>query len=233
VSTWIALIILAYLCGSIPFGLLLARARGIDIRQHGSGNIGATNVGRVLGSKLGTICFALDLLKGFAPTLAAGLVIGLVHNSLAVQPIKAIHAWLWMAVMASAVLGHIYSPWLGFRGGKGVATGLGAMLGVFPYLTIPALAALSVWLVAAAIWRYVSLASCLAAVALPFLVLLWGGVISEVWEKWRLQPGFWPFVAVTAVLAVLVIVKHRGNIQRLIAGTENRMGAHSASPSAR
>ena len=138
---WAAAIPIGFLIGSIPFGFIIGRIKGIDVREHGSGNIGATNVGRVLGRRLGAICFALDLFKGLAPTLGAGLAAGVVGG----YGIGSADAWWWLAVMVSPVLGHMYSPWIGFRGGKGVATGLGALLGVAPILTGPALGALAVW----------------------------------------------------------------------------------------
>lgn len=219
---WLLLIPLAFLCGSIPFGLLIARSRAIDIRTHGSGNIGATNVWRVLGRGPGLTCFILDVLKGFIPTLAAGLWTGLIS----MHTIAPRDAWLWVAVMAAAILGHMFTPFAGFKGGKGVATALGAMLGMYPYLTLPALALLAVWILAAAIWRYVSLASCIAAAALPALVYGFA---------WRAgdptAPGIIPFYLVTASIGALVIVRHRANIKRLLSGTENRIGRPTTRPS--
>jgi acyl phosphate:glycerol-3-phosphate acyltransferase len=204
------------MCGSIPVGVLIARSRGIDIRQHGSGNIGATNVARVLGARLGLLCLGLDVLKGFAPTFMAGLVGGLVQASIVARPITTVQACWWLGVVGACVLGHMFSPFLRFRGGKGVATGLGAMLGVWPYLALPAFGALIVWIATAAVWRYVSFASCLAAISLP----LWIWVFSFVSGS----EGIAPFYLFTSVLMVLVVIKHRGNIRRLIAGTENRLG---------
>lgn len=215
---WPAFIALGLACGSIPFGLLIARSRGLDIRKHGSGNIGATNVARILGPRLGLLCFALDGLKGFIPTFAAGLAAGVVHPSITAQPISVDQSWWWLAVLAACILGHMFSPFVSFRGGKGVATSFGAMLGLWPYLALPALGALTVWLIAATISRYVSLASCLAAISLP----LWVFVGS------RLARGaatdLTPFYIVTLGMGLLVVFKHRGNIRRLIAGTENRLG---------
>lgn len=212
---WLWLMLASFLCGSIPTGLVLGRLGGVDIRKHGSGNIGATNVWRVLGPKFGLPCFLLDVAKGFAPTILAGMRMSLVP---AAEPITAADAWPWLAVMACAVLGHMFTPWAGFRGGKGVATGLGAMLGVYPYLAIAAVGAFAVWVVCAAVWRYVSLASCIAAATLP----------AWVWAGARLgSPGsgdLAPFYVVTGLLGVLVIVRHRSNIARLIRGTENRIG---------
>jgi glycerol-3-phosphate acyltransferase PlsY len=226
---WTTLIILSFLCGSLPCGVLIARSRGINIREHGSGNVGATNVWRVLGHRWGLLCFAVDVLKGFIPTLGAGLIMQLVFFRTDAGIVSPKESWWWLAVMAAAVLGHIYSPWIGFRGGKGVATGLGAMLGLFPYLTVPAVAAFAVWGIVVAAWRYVSLASCAAAVALPVLVYAWG--IALVNLNTRLNPqsepahraGIWPLVIVTGAMGLLVVYKHRGNIRRLIAGKESRM----------
>ena len=171
---WLILISLAFVCGSVPFGLLIARARGIDIRKHGSGNIGATNVWRVMGRGPGLLCFVLDVLKGLVPVLIAGWWMGLLGG----HQIAPRQAWLWLAVMAAPILGHMFTPFAGFKGGKGVATGLGAMLGLYPYLTFPALGVFAVWIAAAAVWRYVSLASCVAALSLPALVFAFAGKLS-------------------------------------------------------
>ena len=218
---WPVFILIAAACGSIPFGLLIARSRGIDIRRHGSGNIGATNVGRVLGLKLGLLCFGLDVLKGFAPTFAAGYLMDVLHPSLVGEPIGAIDAWGWLGVVVCAVLGHMFSPFIGFRGGKGVATGLGAMLGLWPYLTLPAIGALVLWIVAAAIWRYVSLASCIAALSLPLWVFLGSRLAAE---RTGRAPDVLPFYVVTGAMGLLVVYRHRANIRRLLSGTENRLG---------
>ncbi len=134
--TWAALLALAFLAGSIPFGLLIAKSKGVDIRAHGSGNIGATNVGRVLGKRFGFACFFLDALKGALPVVIAGLVVGLWGRPL--EGIASADAWLWLAVGMLALLGHMFSPWIGFKGGKGVATGFGAMVAMWTPLTLPA-----------------------------------------------------------------------------------------------
>lgn len=216
-----AFIALAFLLGSIPTGLLLARAKGIDIRAAGSGNIGATNVGRILGRRLGLLCLVLDLLKGFAPTLAFGLASGLAGRF---NP-EAREALLYLAVAAAAILGHVFSPWLRFKGGKGVATGLGAMLAVFPVLSIAVGVAAVAWALALWRWRYVSLASILAAftippnVALVFSIraLAAGSPIPAALE------ASLPVVLGTIALAGLVVWTHRANIARLRAGNENRL----------
>jgi acyl phosphate:glycerol-3-phosphate acyltransferase len=223
VMTEVLLVLAAALSGSIPFGYLIGRARGIDIRQHGSKNIGATNVGRVLGRPLGVACFVLDLAKGLLPTLGAGWVLGVLGD---VSPdVRA--GWWWMGVMAGCVLGHMFSPWVGFKGGKGVATGFGALLGIFPVLTVPAVVVLFVWLMSVKITRYVGLSSCVAAVALPVsvgllpVVLGWG--VGED-GRWVL----WPQLVVGLVLASLVVYRHRGNLARTWAGTEFRVGEKRA-----
>ena len=223
----LSLVVLAFLCGSVPFGLLIGRAKGIDIRQHGSGNIGASNVGRVLGKRYFFLCFALDFLKGFVPTLAGGMVLGAVGRESA----DTRTAVVWLSIMVAAVLGHVFSPWLKFKGGKGVATGLGAMMGVFPVFTIPALGVFVVWLIALAIWRYISVSSILAGVLLPvFVAVSWWLMDSPALDgvfggerAVRFEDGY-PYMAVAVMLAGLVVWTHRGNIRRLRAGTEMKVG---------
>jgi glycerol-3-phosphate acyltransferase PlsY len=223
---WPTAAAIAFLCGSIPFGLLIARAKGIDIRKHGSGNIGATNVGRVLGRRYFFLCFALDFLKGFLPTLVAGILAG-IAGSLEIHPTD---SWRWLAVMVAAVLGHIFSPWLKFKGGKGVATSLGALLAVFPHLTLPASSAFLVWLITLAITRYISASSIAAGISLPIFVTLWWYANTHsdwLGEQRAILADFsdgWPYIIVSTILGALVIYTHRSNIKRLVAGTENRVG---------
>jgi len=212
-NVWVVAIPVGFLIGSIPFGFIIARLKGVDIRKHGSGNIGATNVGRVLGKKLGGICFVLDVLKGLLPTVGVGLAAGVI-GSFEIAPRE---AWLWLAAMTAPVFGHMFSPWIGFKGGKGVATGLGSLVGVFPILTYPALGAVVVWLVVTGVSRYVSLASCVAALAIPALVAVEFAVLG------RMESGV-PFLAATGAIALLVIVKHRTNLARLIRGEERKIG---------
>ena len=208
---------LAFLLGSVPSGLLIARAKGINIREHGSGNIGATNVWRTLGKGSGLLCFGLDLLKGLVPTLGAGLAAGVIGRPSVPSP----EAWLWLAAAAAAILGHMYSPWIGFKGGKGVATGFGALLGIYPLLTGPALGAFAAWVVIAKASRYVSLASCIAALSLPFWLGLTIHTLSNAPDR---HAGALPFYVVTGLLAAVVLLRHRTNLGRLIRGTENRIG---------
>ncbi|MBL0922355.1 MAG: glycerol-3-phosphate 1-O-acyltransferase PlsY [Phycisphaerales bacterium] len=221
----------AYLVGSIPFGLILGLMRGVDIRAHGSGNIGATNAMRVLGRKLGALCFALDVLKGALPVALGGMWMGL----FGVADVAAREAWMWMGVAAAAVAGHMFSPWIGFKGGKGVATGFGAMVGMWPHTTWPALLALAVFALSARLTRYVGISSCFAALSLPAWVALarFSGVVGDIGAGGRLanvERG-WAHIAATALLGAVVIWKHRGNIRRTLGGTERRIGERITSAS--
>jgi glycerol-3-phosphate acyltransferase PlsY len=219
---WVLCIGGAYILGSIPFGYLLGRARGIDIRQHGSKNVGATNVGRVLGRRLGLMCFMLDMAKGAVPVIAAGVINELITKK--IDSISAQQMWLWLAVACAAVLGHMHSLFLGLRGGKGVATGFGAMLAMWPLLTFPALGAMVVWYGVLRLTRYVSVASMIASLSLPLAYLVralppdatdieFSQTVARV-----LQTS--PPLIVTTVLALLIVFKHRTNIARLRRGEE-------------
>lgn len=210
-----------YLVGSIPVGLLIGLSRGIDIRQHGSGNIGATNTGRVLGRRFGLLCFALDMLKGLLPTLISGWALGALGR-LDLPPEQ---AFTFLAVAATPMLGHIFPIWLRFKGGKGIAAGLGVMLGVFPILTAAAAAAFVVWLAGIKVLRMVGISSVLAALSMPVSVALFGLLAHR---QDRAAGPFWPYIAVTAALALLVVWTHRGNIRRTLAGTEPRIGQPKA-----
>lgn len=207
-----------YLCGSIPFGLLIGKLKGVDLRKVGSGNIGATNAGRVLGKKYGLLCFALDLLKGAAPVAGAGAWFGLLGHADA--PVVSI--WLWLGVAVAAVIGHIAPVWLGFKGGKGVATSLGVLLGIWPFLTVPAVFAGLTWLLFTSVFRYVSLASVIAAAVLPGY--LWLTSVAMGWRADRVAP----LLIVSGAMGLLVIVRHRGNLVRLWRGTEPRVGMKRA-----
>ncbi|MCG3179493.1 MAG: Glycerol-3-phosphate acyltransferase [Phycisphaerae bacterium] len=205
-----------YLVGSVPFGFLAGRLRGVDIRTRGSGNVGATNVWRVMGRRWGIGVFAADVLKGLLPVLAAGVY--LKHQGVIRPP--TMHA-VWLMTALAAILGHVYCAWLGFKGGKGVATSLGVVLGVWPYYTLAGLVALGVWILVTWASRYVSLGSICASVAFPAALL----VISQSsrGEHWALS-SIWPLLAFGLLMPLLVIWRHRGNIRRLLSGTENRFG---------
>jgi len=202
-------IIAAYLLGSIPFGLLIAKAHGKDLRSIGSGNTGATNVSRALGRKWAYFCFILDVLKGLIPMLATMLI---------AKPDSVLTLWLWLAVGCAAIMGHIFPIYVKFKGGKGVATSFGVALGLWPYYTICVLFAAGVWVVFVLIWRYVSLASIAASVTFPLALIL--AIILT--PDWKLG-GLWPVLITSVAIPVMVIIRHRENIKRLLAGTESKI----------
>jgi len=207
---FVILIIGAYLLGSIPFGIIIAKAHGKDLRSIGSGNIGATNLARALGKKWAYFCFVLDAGKGLVPMLAAGRLIYTTPD-----------IWrliLTLAVGCAAVLGHIFPVYINFKGGKGVATGFGVAVGFWPYFTICAAAALVVWVVVAFRWRYISLASIIASVFFP-VTLAFAIALTPGWSYAEL----WPLLIVAAAIPAIVIIRHRENIKRLTAGTENKI----------
>jgi glycerol-3-phosphate acyltransferase PlsY len=189
--------VFSYFLGSIPTGFLWGKARGIDIRTVGSGNIGATNVMRALGKGPGIAVLLIDALKGFAPVWLAPRFFPDVDRNV-----------LQIICCVSVIAGHNWTCWLKFKGGKGVATSAGALLAFVP---VPLLCSLGVWLVVFAIWRYVSLASICAAVAVPIAA----------WLIMKDQT----LTVFTAIIGVVAIYKHKSNIQRLLAGTESRVGA--------
>jgi len=206
----------AYLLGSVPFGLLIAKAHGKDLRSIGSGNIGATNVSRARGRKWACFCFVLDVFKGLIPMLVTMfLVAGISTNSTSERVVL---LWLWLAVGCAAVLGHIFPIYLKFKGGKGVATSFGVALGLWPYYTICAVVAVAIWVVAVLIWRYVSLASIIAAVVFPAVLTL-AIIIKPSWHF----ADLWPLLIVATAIPLMVIIRHRQNIKRLITGTESKV----------
>lgn len=199
----------AYLLGSIPFGLIIAKAHGKDLRSIGSGNIGATNVSRALGRKWAYVCFALDVLKGLVPMLAIMFI---------AKPAGVVKLMLWLVVGCAAILGHIFPIYLKFRGGKAVSTSFGVALGLWPYYTICALFAFAIWVVVVLIWRYVSLASIAASVTFP-IVLILAIVLKPGWDFVSL----WPLLIAAIAIPLMVIIRHRENIKRLLAGTESKI----------
>ena len=197
--------IAAYLVGSLPFGYLLGRWIGnVDVRAQGSGNIGATNVGRVLGKKWGAIVLLLDALKGFLPTLLLPWLFAAGEEPL--------HAHLQIASGAAAMLGHMFPVWLRFKGGKGVATALGI---VFVISWISTLGAAAVFIIVFAAFRIVSLGSMLAVVgyAVCEMFFLWPAPFSET---------TWSRAAFAILGPILIIVRHRSNLLRLLRGEEKR-----------
>lgn len=211
--------------GSIPFGVIIGKCRGVDIRAAGSRNIGATNVGRLLGFRYFLLCFFLDMLKGLVPTLTAGYL----ADTLGRFELPPAHAFGLLAVMIAPVLGHVFSPFVNFRGGKGVATGVGALLGIYPIMTIPAVGGLLVFLLVLALWRYVSAGSCVAAATIPIWVYIEFKTAENVKDAsqqplvndWVTAGG--PFLLAAVALAGLVIWKHRANLGRLLRGTEPKV----------
>ena len=201
----------AYVIGSTPFGVIIARACGVDLRSAGSGNVGATNVGRVMGRRWGYLCFMLDVSKGLVPVVAAGYLLGTFDG----QATQLQQASL-LSVGFAVVLGHVLSFWLRFRGGKGVATSLGMVLGMWPYFTLAGLVALGVWIVVTLASRYVSLGSIVAALAFGPLFIAFN------FSRWR---QLLPLLAFAAVIVGMIVIRHRSNIARLLAGTENKIGA--------
>jgi glycerol-3-phosphate acyltransferase PlsY len=206
----------AYLLGSIPFGIIIAKTHGKDLRSTGSGNIGATSVSRALGKKWGYICFVLDVLKGLIPMLAVMPF----TTPLSVQTPneKIIVLFLWLTVGCAAILGHVFPVYVKFKGGKGVATSFGIALGLWPYYTICAVIAILIWLAVLILWKYVSLASVIAAVSFP-IALISMIFIRDDWQFITL----WPLLIPAFAIPIMVILRHRENIKRLRAGTEHRI----------
>lgn len=193
-----------YLLGSIPSGYLIGRLAGTDIRKHGSGNIGATNVLRTLGKRFGYPVFFFDALKGFVAVWLGGFIA-------AQAEFTRDHAeWFAIAAAVACVLGHTFPIWLKFKGGKGVATSAGTMLGLAPVATLVAAA---VWIIVFETTRYVSVASVAATVALPVTL----GILLAL-HMGHNVPIFWAAL----VLAIVICWRHRSNLVRLVRGTEQR-----------
>ena len=196
----LVLILLAYLFGSLPIGLLVGRmVKGIDVRDYGSGNIGASNVWRIMGPLWGTAVFLFDFCKGYFPTV---LTTRLAEHHPDISP------WLPVTVGLAAILGHNFSPFLRFKGGKGVATSLGVVFGLSP---AAAAIGFAVWGVCLLVTRYISVSSMVAAVATS-------GVLIFLYRDL-------PHVLFAVLVALFVLVKHRPNIARLQAGTEPKVRA--------
>jgi glycerol-3-phosphate acyltransferase PlsY len=207
----IGLISFAYLMGSISFAYLVGRWKGIDLREHGSKNVGATNAGRVLGRRFFLIVFLLDVLKGFLPTLLAGQI--LFQSGVSRQ----VSFLLWLVVGFAAIAGHNWPCWLKFKGGKGVSTSLGVVLAIYPYYTFPGLIAMATWIVLVKISGYVSLGSVIAAAvfAIGYFILI------LCLPTWTIRDQ-WPMLAFAALMSGLLILRHASNIRRLREGTENK-----------
>lgn len=196
-----AVVLLAYFLGSIPFGYLIVKGKqGADVRKSGSGATGATNVMRNAGKAAGIATLLLDALKGFAAVWLARRITGTEGTS-----------WVIAGAAVAAIVGHIFPVWLGFKAGKGVATGLGVFLGIAP---LAVLAAACVFAIVVGLTRYVSLGSILATASMP----------AWAWLLQRDDPDLVRTMSALSVSAVLIIIKHHENIRRLIGGTENKFG---------
>lgn len=209
---YIVAAVLAYLCGSVPTGYLVAKARGVDIRSLGSGNIGATNVFRILGKKAGIFVLLVDAFKGFAGCAWVPLLVVKLFGS-AATPTPQTMEWLYIIGGMSSILGHNYTCWLNFKGGKGIATSAGVILALFPQAF---LIAFGVWAIVTAVTRYISLASVTAAAVLPFATWAVGQSLK--------------LIVLAAIMGALAIYKHKANIQRLLNGTESKIGSRKTAP---
>ena len=205
----LSILLLAYVAGATPFGYLVAKWKGIDIRQHGSGNIGATNVIRVLGKKTGIPVFAMDMLKGLLPVVVARFWCTQTGH----EP-----TWPMLLAALGSVLGHNFTFWLGFKGGKGVATSAGAILALLPAALGVAVV---VWMIFFFSTRYVAVASIAAGLSLPLTVLAQRALTGH--------PAL-PLLGFATVIGLLAVWRHRSNIQRLREGTENRFIPRSQRP---
>ena len=205
---WSSWLLGAYLVGSIPFGYLIGRMRGVDVRTVGSKNIGATNVYRTVGHKWGFLAFFCDFLKGFLPAFAASLYLSSLSNVSNPSNFSNLSdlSNLPVCVGLACVIGHTLTVFMKFRGGKGVATAFGMMVAL---ATVPALLAFAVFVVTVWLSHYISLGSMLAALALAVLVWIFPCVL--------------PMRIIAALVAVFVIYKHKSNIQRLVHGCENKI----------
>jgi len=202
-GAYIVVLVISYFLGSVPAGYLAGKSRGIDVRTVGSGNIGATNAFRVLGKTAGTVVLLADALKGFAAARWAPLLAIYLFPGAASQ-----QEYLKLAAGVAAILGHNYTCWLNFKGGKGIATSAGVVLAWAPLACVTALA---LWGVVFVMTKFVSLASIAAALILPVAVWFWNRSLT--------------MTIVMAALSALAIYKHKANIQRLLKGTENRVGS--------
>ena len=209
---YLILIICAYLLGSVPFALIIARAHGKDLRTIGSCNIGATNLSRAIGRKWAFFCFFLDALKGLVPMLAATFNLS--------SPPTIPQLVLSLSVGCASILGHIFPIYIKFKGGKGVATSFGVALGLWPYYTLPAVIAFAVWAVVLLLSRYMSLSSIVASVAFPIALVL-SIVLIPSWDFANL----WPLLIAALAIPIMVIIRHHENIKRLITGTESKIFA--------
>jgi len=230
----------AYLLGAVPFGVLIGLAHGVDIRTQGSRNIGATNVGRVVGRKWGIFCLVLDILKGLGPTVCASLLLRtpirpplpLLGERLGEGALTIAFAShhspqqqsIVLLVAVAAVLGHVFPIYLRFRGGKGVATTIGVTLGVYPYYTYAMLAALVAYFLVRYATGKVSAGSITLAIVFP------AAFIVHAWVTGLALAEHWPLLVVAILLALVIIVRHRENIARLVRREEMGIAGGGSNP---
>jgi glycerol-3-phosphate acyltransferase PlsY len=212
----VLLVIAAYFVGAIPFGYIVGKLKGRDIRKEGSGNIGATNVGRIFGRKYFWIVFSLDALKGMIPMLIGAAML----SSFPEDTWKYV---LWMSAAFGALAGHMFPIYLGFKGGKGVATSLGVMFGVFPYYFVAAIPSVLAFLITFRMTRIISISSILGSATFPVSLF-----IAGFYFNWHLLGVRWPLLAMATGVASLVIYRHRANMSRLLAGTEPKYAPKSS-----
>lgn len=215
---WFLWCLIAFSFGSIPFGVVLAKLKKVDLRTVGSGNTGATNVGRALGRRWGLLCFVLDAAKGATPVILAGVLAGTLGEPAGALAPSAASGWL--AVGVAAILGHVFSPFLNLKGGKGVATACGALLAMWPLMTIPVLVAAGVFIVMILTLRFMSLASMAAAIAIPSTTL----ILGLMGEGTQAQSGsVLPQTITGLVIAFMVVWRHRSNLTRILDGSEPKV----------
>ncbi len=200
----ILVIITGYLLGSLPFSFWLGKFKGVDLRKVGSGNVGATNLARTVGAGWGVIGFAMDLGKGLIAVILAGHICNLFKTSALSLSILKILGGI------SSIIGHNWSMWINFKGGKGVATSAGVFLGLAP---ISLLLSIGVWVVVFILFGYVSLASIISSISLP--LWMWSGIGGKV---------ALPIIIFSCIVSILIIIRHRSNIVRLIKGKKIEFG---------
>lgn len=244
-----------YLLGSVPFAWVIGKIKGVDIRTVGSKNVGATNLGRTLGKRYFWQAFLLDAAKGFVPMLVAALLvphfkgpppqvldghrivatnpdgtktIGWDSTGIAESLRQPLPPWSALLTGTACVIGHLFPIWLKFKGGKGVATGFGVVLGFWPIFTLAGLIAGAFFVFMLMIYRYISLAS-MSGSAVFVCAVAWLGSWRNPYVDTRLEwPDRWPLIAVAALFSAMIIVRHRANIVRLMKGTEPKVGQRSS-----
>lgn len=216
--------ILAYLLGSIPFALVIGKAHGIDIRTVGSKNIGATNLGRTLGKKYFWQAFLLDAAKGFVPVLIVSVIVESWNHTYDVHASPNVPSWAPLLTAIAAVLGHNFPLFLKFKGGKGVATSLGVVLGFWPLYTFAGIGAALTFIFVLMVYRYISLASMLGVLAFVALVVILGNTQTPYLPTYTTPDNLRPLIAVAILFAALIIYRHKANIARLLKGTEPQIG---------